>query len=705
MSSRPLQRKIMPAAADSAASPIIVHIAIGPCDESGYCPTRASGNGREVASALFLSEALIDLGRRALHAGAQHIDDVQDTGLALGRALFTAPIRALILEAAHTAAAKGARVQVRLQINAPELAALPWEYLTLGSVNVWQPALRADYTLVRVGRRITPPPPLPLRPPLCVLAVASPGNHHHLDDLNRALAPHIRTGVLTLRILPDATPATLSQALADEAPHVLHLIARTTLTPDQRLELDIGNRFDAGDLIDLLADATDLRLVTLTGGEGHGSTLNIAPVVCAALLIDAHLPATIGFSMPLPSDAAARFAAICYHHLALGASVDLAVTIGRAALARTGAMWGAPALRIAPDTGVLFQPLPRRAARPRSMNRPLPFIAAAVVCAALIVGGRLFGTSARSPFNQLTSDQVAPPTARVQEAPVAQHPVLLPLSLPFIEPSATLTAVPTPSPTPLPALIGYTVHQVAAGETLDGIAARLGSDAASIATLNAIDIEAPLRPERALVIPLFRAGEPAYGLTEPVRHGNPASGKVALTFDIEIDDTTLYAILDALRQRRVKGTFFVTGRWVKRFPDAARAIVANGHEIGNHSLTHPFFSRIGLDGMANELRETERIVQETTGRSTRPYFRFPYGDYTTQAVVAVTAEGYIPYHWSADDRGIPAWLDRAVADPAWASGGILLLHGRPATAGALPGIIDRLRAAGLEPTTLGETLR
>jgi Predicted xylanase/chitin deacetylase len=152
--------------------------------------------------------------------------------------------------------------------------------------------------------------------------------------------------------------------------------------------------------------------------------------------------------------------------------------------------------------------------------------------------------------------------------------VLLPLSLPFIEPSATPTAVPTPAPSPLPALIGYTVHQVAAGETLDGIAARLGSDAASIATLNAIDIEAPLRPERALAIPLFRAGEPAYGLTEPVHRGNPASGKVALTFDIEIDDTTLYAILDALRQRRVKGTFFVTGRWVKRFPDAARAIVA-----------------------------------------------------------------------------------------------------------------------------------
>ncbi len=695
----------MPAAPDSTTPPIIVHIAIGPCDDRGGCPTRASGNGHEVASALFLSEELVDLGWRALRAGAQRIEDVHDIGLALGQALFTTPIRTLLLEAARTAAARGVRVQVRLQINVPELAALPWEYLTLGSVNVWKPALRADYTLVRHGRHVTPPPPLPLRESLRVLAVASPGNHHHLDDLNHALAPHIRAGELTLRTLPNTTRATLSRALADEAPHVLHLVTRTVLTPDQRLELDIGNRFDAGDLIDLLAGATNLRLVTLTGGEGDGTALNVAPVVCAALLIDAHLPATIGFSMPLPSHATVRFAAICYHHLALGVSVDLAVTIGRAALARTGSMWGTPVLRIAPDTGALFQPLQRRTARPRFVNQPLPFIAAAIVCAALILGGRIFGMSAHSPFNQLSPLQSALPTARVQEAPVAQRPAFLPVSLPFTEPSATPTAVPTPDPTPLPALIGYTVHQVADGETLDGIAARLGSDAASIATLNAIDIEAPLRPERALVLPLFRVGGPASGLTEPVRRGNPASGKVALTFDIEIDDTTLYAILDVLRQRRVKGTFFVTGRWVKRFPDAARAIVAEGHEIANHSLTHPFFSRIGLDGMANELRETERIVQEITGRSTRPHFRFPYGDYTTQAVAVVTAEGYIPYHWSADDHGIPAWLDRAVANPAWASGGILLLHGRPATAGALPGIIDRLRAAGLEPTTLSETLR
>lgn len=695
-----------PARTGIDATPVVVfHIAIGPFDGNGRCPVQASVNGRAVASELHLADPLLDLGNQALHTGVQRIEDVPAVGRALGRALFAPAVRTLLLDTARTAAADGARLQVRLQINAPELAALPWEYLSLGSTNVWTPALRADYTLVRAGRRVPSPPPLPLREPLRVLAVASPGNGHCLDALERTLAPGIRAGRIDLRTASDADSATLRRALADEMPHVLHMAARVVLTPDQRLELDLGSMIDAGDLIDLLADAADLRLVTLTGSEGNGQRLDIAPVLCAALLIDERLPATIAFSAPLPAGEAAQFAALCYEQVALGAPVDLAVTVGRAALARTGDHWGAPVLRIVPDTGALFQPLPRRAARPRSMIRPLPFVAAAAVGAALILGGYLFRAPGRTSSDETFATQAAPPTAHVEEAPTARRPAFLPVRLPFTEPSATPTPLPPPTPAPLPTPIGYTVHLVAAGETLDGVAARLGSDAGAIALLNALDPDAPLRPERALVIPLFRAGEPAFGLTEPVRRGNPESGRVALTFDIEIDDTTLYAILEALRQRNVKGTFFVTGNWVKRFPDAARAIIAEGHEIANHSLTHPYFSRIGLDGIAHELRETDRIIQEVTGRSTRPHFRFPYGDYTAQAVAAVAAEGYIPYHWSADDRAIPAWLERAVADPSGAAGGILLMHGRPATAGMLPGIIDRLRAVGLEPTTLSDTLR
>jgi peptidoglycan/xylan/chitin deacetylase (PgdA/CDA1 family) len=205
-------------------------------------------------------------------------------------------------------------------------------------------------------------------------------------------------------------------------------------------------------------------------------------------------------------------------------------------------------------------------------------------------------------------------------------------------------------------------------------------------------------------VPVYQDGErlPSAPIIE---RGNPDQPFVALTFDIEIDDTSLYAILDALDARQIKGTFFVTGRWVKSFPEAAKAIVRRGHELGNHSLSHPAFSAIGPDGAIKELAETERIAREITGASTRPYFRFPYGDSTPQMVETIGRAGYIAYHWNADDAAIPAWLERVAADPARARGAILLIHGRQRSAAALPGYLDRMKALGLQPTTLSAVLR
>jgi peptidoglycan/xylan/chitin deacetylase (PgdA/CDA1 family) len=232
----------------------------------------------------------------------------------------------------------------------------------------------------------------------------------------------------------------------------------------------------------------------------------------------------------------------------------------------------------------------------------------------------------------------------------------------------------------------------------------MGSQPELIASLNHLDPLVPLRAGRALVIPVYRAGEPgAGGLV--INRGNPAEPKVALTFDIEIDQATLYGILDILHARGLHGTFFVTGHWVMAFPDAARAIVRDGHEICNHSLTHPYFSRIGLDGAAAELDETEKLILQTTGVTSRPCFRFPYGAYNADVTNVVGRAGYIAYHWSADDAAISAWLDRTAQAPANGNGGILLMHGRPETVAALPSWLDRLSAIGLQATTLTDTLR
>jgi peptidoglycan/xylan/chitin deacetylase (PgdA/CDA1 family) len=157
----------------------------------------------------------------------------------------------------------------------------------------------------------------------------------------------------------------------------------------------------------------------------------------------------------------------------------------------------------------------------------------------------------------------------------------------------------------MPAPTSYATMLTATGDTLESIAARMGSDATAIAALNHLDPDSTLRPERPLVIPVFRPGATSTGGLI-VHRGNPAQPKVALTFDIEIDEASLYGILDILHARGIKGTFFVTGHWVLAFPAAARAIVEQGHEIANHSLSHPYFSRIGLDGASKRLPASHR---------------------------------------------------------------------------------------------------
>jgi peptidoglycan/xylan/chitin deacetylase (PgdA/CDA1 family) len=329
------------------------------------------------------------------------------------------------------------------------------------------------------------------------------------------------------------------------------------------------------------------------------------------------------------------------------------------------------------------------------------------VLLAVFFGARAFGTSTIAHTQALASATGATPAlptaALATPAPESGGLLKALFGAPATAtPSPTPTEPPTPTATPAPS--SYATFLTGPNDSLESIAQRMGSDAEAIAALNHLDMKVPLRAERALVIPVYRPGAAgAGGLI--INRGNPAEPKVALTFDIEIDQATLYGILDILRARGLHGTFFVTGHWVMAFPDAARAIVNDGHEICNHSLTHPYFSRIGLNGAAAELDETEKLIQQNTGVTSRPYFRFPYGDSTPNIAAVVAQAGYVAYHWSADDPAIPAWLDRVAQNPADGYGGILLMHGRPETVASLPGYLDRLAAMGLQATTLTDTLR
>jgi len=674
-------------------------ISIGPCTLGESYPVRARCERTEIATELRLSDQLLTFAERLVQPGAAvALGDTAAFGRSLGRVLFRPPLRQLLLESARAAARRQSRLQLQLKIGPPELAMLPWEYITVGAERPWSPALRDDYALVRASRDMQTTPPLPVAGPLRVLAIAAPAEGLQLKALADALAAPIRAGALELRIVDDATPATLERGLLDGPVHILHCAAPIGRTERGAPRLLLRRGMDLFDLVQLLADAHNLRLVIFTGPQGDASATAAALPGLAAILLTPELPATIAFGSALPARQTARFAAACYASLAAGQPIDLAATAGRRALAEQGdgRGWGTPQLRLAPGGEQLFVLHQRRRASGQLLRAALTAGGTLAFVAALALGTWALGAHASS----------APVTAQAVVG-TARLPTLVGAGPVTTTPEPTITPtplMPTTVPTTVPEPIGYATFLTAPNDTLEQIARRMGSDPAAIAALNHIDPAVPLRDERPLVIPIYQAGEPGTGGLV-IRRGNPAEPKVALTFDIEIDDTALYAFLDILRQRGIHGTFFVTGRWVQAYPDAARAIVQAGDEISNHSLTHPFFSRIGLDGAVSELQTTEKIIYDTTGVTARPYFRFPYGDFTADTAALVAREGYVAYHWSADDGAIPGWLDWAVQHPGEANGGILLLHGRSSSVAALPGWLDRLAALGLEPTTLTDTLR
>lgn len=196
-----------------------------------------------------------------------------------------------------------------------------------------------------------------------------------------------------------------------------------------------------------------------------------------------------------------------------------------------------------------------------------------------------------------------------------------------------------------------------------------------------------------------------------------AGAVVALTFDAGANSSGLPGILQTLAATGVRGTFFLTGSWAAANPEGVAAIVAGGHRLGNHSMTHPGFTGLPDAAIGDQLSEAEQAIR-AGGGDPRPLFRFPFGERDTRTIATVNAYGYLPVRWTVDtlgwkgsSGGITAQI---VADRVLAGlrpGEIVLMHvgsnprdGTTLDADALPGMIERIREAGYGFTTLDALL-
>jgi peptidoglycan/xylan/chitin deacetylase (PgdA/CDA1 family) len=186
---------------------------------------------------------------------------------------------------------------------------------------------------------------------------------------------------------------------------------------------------------------------------------------------------------------------------------------------------------------------------------------------------------------------------------------------------------------------------------------------------------------------------------------------MALTFDAGSSIAPLPSILETMRQKDVRCTFFLTGIALRQAgaPELLRQMVADGHELANHSDTHPRFTELTAEEMAEELAGVEEMALELAGTSTKPYFRPPYGNRDDRVRQVVEENGYLNIYWTYQ---VWDWTGDRTAEEVYqysvdgaCNGAIVVMHvGAQETADALPAIIDELRARGYRLVTLGELL-
>ena len=183
--------------------------------------------------------------------------------------------------------------------------------------------------------------------------------------------------------------------------------------------------------------------------------------------------------------------------------------------------------------------------------------------------------------------------------------------------------------------------------------------------------------------------------------------KIAISFDCAWGTEHTDAILEAAARADVRVTFFMVEFWAEKYPEYVKKIDEAGHEIGTHSATHSYMSKLGADQIREELCTSSEAIESVTGKEVE-LFRAPYGDYDDLLIQTAAEEGYYTIQWDVDSLD---WKDLSATDIAMRiisrvqSGSIILCHNNGLhTAEALPIIFDTLKNSGYEFVPIGELI-
>lgn len=199
--------------------------------------------------------------------------------------------------------------------------------------------------------------------------------------------------------------------------------------------------------------------------------------------------------------------------------------------------------------------------------------------------------------------------------------------------------------------------------------------------------------------------------------GLPAgTRKLALTFDDGPSDPWTPRLLDVLARRRVRATFFMIGSYVRQHPEIARMVAEAGHEIGNHTFSHPNLIFASPASVRTELAQCNAAIEAATGRPT-VFFRPPFGGRRPDVLRAVAAAGLQTIMWRASSYDWSLPTSEAIVNKVQRQirgGEVVLMHDgdhrsfgcdRSRTIAAADDLMRRYRDQGYEFLSVGEMLR
>lgn len=202
----------------------------------------------------------------------------------------------------------------------------------------------------------------------------------------------------------------------------------------------------------------------------------------------------------------------------------------------------------------------------------------------------------------------------------------------------------------------------------------------------------------------------AYGKQKPIYEVATDKKIVALTFDISWGNKTPMPVIEILKENDVKCTFFLSGPWVKQYPEIAKQIKSDGHEIGSHGYRHINLSNLSKTEIKEEVAKAHKNIKEVTGVDAN-LIRTPNGDYNDQVIEGVNEVNYQAIQWSVDsldwmNPGVTTIIDRVSQRSH--PGAIILMHASDTckqTAEALPAVIKNLKEQGYEFVFVSELLK